>query len=53
MKNSRKGEQDLFNVNRSRRWIEETDFDATQNGWMKKQRIFLKSLLVHPVIILI
>ena len=36
----KKGEQDLFNVNRSRRWIEETDFDATQKGWMKKQRIF-------------
>ena len=36
----KKGEQDVFNVNRSRRWIEETDFEATQNGWMKKQRIF-------------
>ena len=36
----KKGEQDLFNVNRSRRWIEETDFEATQKGWMKKQRIF-------------
>ena len=36
----KKGEQDLFNVNRSRRWIEETDFEATKKGWMKKQRIF-------------
>lgn len=36
----KKGEQDLFNVNRSRRWIEETNFEATQKGWMKKQRIF-------------
>ena len=36
----KKGEQDLFNVNRSRRWVEETDFEATQKGWMKKQRIF-------------
>ena len=36
----KKGEQDVFNVNRSRRWIEETDFEATENGWMKKQRIF-------------
>jgi len=36
----KKGEQDLFNVNRSRRWIEETDFESTQKGWMKKQRIF-------------
>ena len=36
----KKGEQDIFNVQRSRRWIEETDFDATENGWIKKQRIF-------------
>ncbi len=36
----KKGEQDIFNVQRSRRWIEETDFEATQNGWVKKQRIF-------------
>ena len=36
----KKGEQDIFNVNRSRRWIEETDFDATKNGWIKKQRVF-------------
>ena len=36
----KKGEQDIFNVVRSRRWIEETDFEATQKGWMKKQRIF-------------
>tara|TARA_B100000214_G_scaffold374378_1_gene356939 strand:- start:173 stop:2086 length:1914 start_codon:yes stop_codon:yes gene_type:complete len=36
----KKGEQDVFNVNRSRRWIEETDFEATQKGWIKKQRVF-------------
>jgi len=36
----KKREQDIFNVNRSRRWIEETDFEATQKGWMKKQRVF-------------
>ena len=36
----KKGEQDIFNVNRSRRWIEETDFDATKNGWIRKQRVF-------------
>ncbi len=36
----KKGEQDIFNVQRSRRWVEETDFDATENGWIKKQRIF-------------
>ncbi len=36
----KKGEQDIFNVQRSRRWIEETDFKATKNGWVKKQRVF-------------
>ena len=36
----KKGEQDVFNVARSRRWVEETDFEASQKGWMKKQRIF-------------
>jgi len=36
----KKGEQDVFNVQRSRRWIEETDFESTQKGWIKKQRIF-------------
>lgn len=36
----KKGEQDIFTVNRSRRWIEETDFDAASKGWMKKQRVF-------------
>ena len=36
----KKGEQDIFTVNRSRRWIEETDFDAASKGWVKKQRVF-------------
>jgi len=36
----KKGEQDIFNVQRSRRWVEETDFIATEKGWIKKQRIF-------------
>ena len=36
----KKGEQDIFRVLRSRRWVEETDFEATKNGWIKKQRIF-------------
>ena len=36
----KKGEQDIFNVLRSRRWVEETDFNATEKGWIKKQRIF-------------
>ena len=36
----KKGEQDIFRVLRSRRWVEETDFQATKKGWIKKQRIF-------------
>ncbi len=36
----KKGEQDIFNVQRSRRWVEETDFKATEKGWIKKQRVF-------------
>ena len=36
----KKGEQDIYNVQRSRRWVEETDFTATENGWIKKQRVF-------------
>ena len=36
----KKGEQDVYNVQRSRRWVEETDFEASKKGWMKKQRIF-------------
>ena len=31
----KKGEQDIFNVQRSRRWVEETDFHATEKGWIK------------------
>ena len=36
----KKGEQDIFSVSRARRWVEETDFEATQKGWMKKTRVF-------------
>ena len=36
----KKGEQDIYNVQRSRRWVEETDFTATESGWIKKQRVF-------------
>ena len=35
-----KKEQDIYNVQRSRRWVEETDFTATESGWIKKQRVF-------------
>ncbi|MBT3518428.1 MAG: hypothetical protein HOA19_07715, partial [Candidatus Marinimicrobia bacterium] len=36
----KKGEQDIFTVNRARRWVEDTDFESTQKGWIKKQRVF-------------
>lgn len=36
----KKGEVDFKEVSRSRRWIEETDFEATQKGWLKKQKIY-------------
>lgn len=36
----KKGEQDIFTVSRAQRWVEETDFKATQMGWIKKQRVF-------------
>ena len=36
----KKGEQDIFSVSRARRWVEETDFESTQKGWIKKQRVF-------------
>ena len=36
----KKGEQEIYNVQRSRRWVEETDFKATKKGWIKKQRVY-------------
>ena len=36
----KKGEQDFLQVSRSRRWVEETDFESTEKGWIKKQRVF-------------
>ena len=36
----KKGDQDIFRCYASRRWVEETDFEATQKGWIKKQRVF-------------
>ena len=35
----KKGEADFKEIQRSRRWIEECDFEATQKGWLKKQKI--------------
>ncbi len=36
----KKGEVDFKEISRSRRWVEETDFEATQKGWLKKQKIY-------------
>ncbi len=36
----KKGEQDFYRVAQARIWVEETDYEAIQNGWIKKQRIF-------------
>ena len=36
----KKGEQDFYRVSQARRWVEETDYESIQNGWVKKQRIF-------------
>ena len=36
----KKGEADFKEIQRSRRWIEECDFEGTQKGWLKKQKIY-------------
>ena len=36
----KKGETDFKEISRSRRWIEECDFEATQKGWLKKQKVY-------------
>ena len=36
----KKHEQDFYTMARSRVWVEETDFESIQKGWIKKHRIF-------------
>ncbi|MDP6684611.1 MAG: ABC transporter substrate-binding protein [Candidatus Marinimicrobia bacterium] len=36
----KKGEQDFYRVSQARVWVEETNYEAIQNGWIQKQRIF-------------
>ena len=36
----KKQEADFKEIQRSRRWIEECDFEATQKGWLKKQKVY-------------
>jgi len=34
------GEQDFYTVSQARRWVEDTDFEKVQKGWIQKRRIF-------------
>jgi len=36
----KKGEADFYEVNASRRWIEECDFESIQKGWIKKHKVY-------------
>ena len=36
----KKGEQDIYQVKKARRWVEETNFNATEKGWVKKHKIY-------------
>ena len=36
----KKGEQDFYTVSQARRWVEETDYESINMGWVKKQRVF-------------
>ncbi|NQV41189.1 MAG: hypothetical protein HQ506_02445 [Candidatus Marinimicrobia bacterium] len=36
----KKGEADFYTVAAAREWIEETDFEAVQKGWVQKHKIY-------------
>ncbi len=36
----KKGEADYYTVSKARVWVEETDFEAIQKGWIQKHKIF-------------
>jgi microcin C transport system substrate-binding protein len=36
----KKGELDFYNVLISREWVQETDFDKVQKGWIQKRKIY-------------
>lgn len=36
----KKGELDFYNVLVSREWVQETDFDKVQKGWIQKRKIY-------------
>lgn len=39
----KKGDFDYYVVGKAQRWVEETDFDKIQSGWIQKRKIFTKS----------
>lgn len=39
----KKGELDYYPVNKAQRWLEETDFDKVQKGWIQKRKIYTKA----------
>jgi ABC-type transport system substrate-binding protein len=36
----KKGEQDFYTVSQARIWVEETEYESIEMGWVKKQRVF-------------
>lgn len=43
----KKGEFDTYNVNRSKTWVEELNYDKFQNGLLVKQKVFTNFPAVH------
>lgn len=39
----KKGELDYYFVNKAQRWLEETDFDKVQKGWILKRKIYTRA----------
>ena len=38
----KKGESDAMEIRKPAIWVDETDFEATRNGWVQKKRIYSK-----------
>ncbi|MCF7823882.1 MAG: hypothetical protein K9N35_06880 [Candidatus Marinimicrobia bacterium] len=36
----KKGEGDLYTVSKARVWVEETDFEAIEKGWIQKKKVY-------------
>ncbi len=36
----KKGESDFYTVSKAREWVEETDFESIQKGWIQKRKIY-------------